>query len=91
MSQKRPLVTPGTMDDERPRHPDTSQNMRETVRSPRDFRKNEVRRHMKKLGMRIVLDSVVNLGAKIMESCLQTPWFKHSRIARSLEFYTQLQ
>lgn len=32
MSRKRPLGTPGTMDDERPRHPDKSQNTREAVR-----------------------------------------------------------
>lgn len=75
------------------RDPDTSHNMRETVRSPNDSRKNEVwkGKRMKNLGMRIILDSVVNLEAKMMESCLQTPWFKHSRIAHSLEFYTQLQ
>lgn len=77
---KRPFGTPGTMDDERLRHPDTSQNMRKTVRNPKDSRKNEVRKgeHMKKLGMRIILGSVVNLEAKTMESCLQIPWVKHS-------------
>lgn len=88
VSWKRPFGAPGTMDDERSRHPlASSENIRKTVKSPKDSRKNQVGKeeHMQK-----ILNSTANTEAKEMAPYLQAPWFKHSGITCSLEFYTQL-